>query len=48
MAAVLTYVRRSWGNVAAPISASEVTRVRVSLGTVDDPVTAAQLQPLLR
>ena len=43
LAAVASYVRRSWGNKAAPISTATVTRVRVKYATRTKPWTVAEL-----
>ena len=44
LAAVATYVRRSWGNKAAPISTATVTRIRLATASRTKPWTAAELQ----
>lgn len=44
LAAVATYVRNSWGNKAAPVSAATVTRVRLKYQTRTTPWTVKELQ----
>jgi mono/diheme cytochrome c family protein len=44
LAAVASYVRRSWGNTAAPISTATVTRVRTLHAARTKPWTAVELQ----
>ena len=46
-AAVLTYVRRSWGNDANAVAADDVARVRAALGADAEAATLATLAPLL-
>ena len=48
LAAVATYVRRSWGNKAGPISTSTVTRIRLTTAWRTKPWTAAELQQAMR
>ena len=43
LAAVASYVRRSWGNKAAPITTATVTRVRLKYATRTKPWTVAEL-----
>ena len=43
IAAVLTYVRSSWGNKAAPISAAKVASIRAATSSRTAPWTAAEL-----
>lgn len=43
LAAVASYVRRSWGNKAAPISTATVTRVRLKYAARAKPWTVAEL-----
>jgi mono/diheme cytochrome c family protein len=43
IAAVLTYVRTSWGNKAAPITASTVAKIRAATASRSTPWTAAEL-----
>ena len=45
IADVLSYVRASWGNRAAPISAQEVAAIRQNHADRDAPWTAAELKP---
>ena len=44
LAAVLTYVRQSWGNQARAVTADEVQAVRAALGARPQPMTADQLK----
>lgn len=48
MAAVMTYIRRSWGNEADPVPASSVAAVRAAVAGRDDPFTEADLQEVAR
>ncbi len=48
VAAVATYVRSAWGNKAAPVSASTVTRVRLAFAARKAPWTAGELQKALK
>ncbi|HCR37358.1 MAG TPA: cytochrome C, partial [Opitutae bacterium] len=43
IAAVLTFVRYSWGNEASPIAEEKVTEVRASLGDRKTPWTPDEL-----
>ena len=44
IAALLTYVRRSWGNAASPVPTEIVTRVREATAERREPWTAAELE----
>lgn len=44
IAALLTYVRRSWGNTAAPVPPETVTRVREETADREVPWTAGELE----
>jgi mono/diheme cytochrome c family protein len=46
IAAILTYVRRSWGNEAAPIDARTVESIRGVVAHRDEPWSDEELQPL--
>lgn len=46
VAAVLTYVRSSWGNTASAITAEDVAKVRAIPRTATGPVTAAELEAI--
>jgi mono/diheme cytochrome c family protein len=48
VAAVLTYVRRSWGNTATPISPTDVQEARGSSGARKRPWTEAELSLIRR
>jgi mono/diheme cytochrome c family protein len=48
VAAVATYVRSAWGNKAAPVAPSTVTRVRLAFASRKTPWTAAELQKALK
>ncbi len=43
LAAVLTYIRQSWGNKATPITPAQVKAVRAEVGNRSQPWTAAEL-----
>jgi mono/diheme cytochrome c family protein len=43
IASVLTYVRGSWGNKAAPITAATVAKIRAATASRSTPWTAAEL-----
>ena len=43
LAAVATYVRKSWGNKAAPVTTATVTRVRTQHASRTKPWTSAEL-----
>ncbi len=47
VAAVLTYVRSSWGNKGSAVSAEDVAKERTATASQSGPWTAAQLAPLL-
>jgi len=47
VAAVLTYVRTSWGNKASAVTADDVAKERAATASQSAPWTAAQLAPLL-
>ena len=46
VAAILTYVRKSWGNDAAPISADRVQSIRSLVSHREEPWSEEELQPL--
>jgi mono/diheme cytochrome c family protein len=48
VAAVLTYVRSSWGNQASAVTPEEVARVRAATSSRTTPWTQADLAPLLK
>jgi len=45
LAAVLTYMRQSWGNKASPITEEQVKAVRAETGNRSQPWTADELKP---
>jgi mono/diheme cytochrome c family protein len=47
VAAVLTYVRSSWGNQASAVAPQDVARVRAAPRAGSGPVTAEELAPLM-
>jgi mono/diheme cytochrome c family protein len=47
VAAVLTYVRSSWGNTASAVTAADVAKERAATASHTAPWTAAELAPLL-
>jgi glucose/arabinose dehydrogenase/mono/diheme cytochrome c family protein len=46
IAAILTYIRRSWGHQSDPVSASQVQWVRGQTQSRSEPWTEAELQPM--
>lgn len=46
LAALLTYIRRSWGNKASAVTPAQVNKVRAELGGRTDPYTADELLKL--
>lgn len=46
LAAVLTYIRTSWGNKASEVTADDVKAVRAELGAKPQPMTADQLKAI--
>ena len=48
VAALLTYVRSSWGNSAGAVTAEDVAKERAATASRTTPWTAAELAPLLR
>jgi mono/diheme cytochrome c family protein len=46
LAAVLTYIRNSWGNKAGAVTADDVKSVRASLGARPQPLTGDQLKTM--
>lgn len=46
LAAVLTYIRGSWGNHAGPVTAADVKAVRASIGGHPQPLTGEQLSKM--
>ena len=46
LAAVLTYIRNSWGNKAGAVTADNVKSVRASLGARPQPLTGEQLKSM--
>ena len=48
MANVLTYVRRAWGNAAAPISPTDVSEIRGATQGRAKPWTEAELRRVSR
>lgn len=46
LAAVLTYIRGSWGNKSAPVTADDVKAVRGELGARPQPLSADQLKTM--
>ena len=47
VAAVLTYVRRSWGNAASAVTPEDVAKERAAARSVTGPVTAEELKALM-
>lgn len=48
LASVLTFVRRSWGHEADPVSVATVAEARNATATRDTPFTEAELEQMLR
>lgn len=46
VAAVLTYIRTSWGNKAEAVTADDVKKVRAEIGKSPQPYSGAQLQAM--
>lgn len=46
LAAVLTYIRGSWGNKAGPVTADDVKKVRTQLGSSPQPMSGPQLMKM--
>jgi mono/diheme cytochrome c family protein len=46
LAAVLTYIRSSWGNKASPVAGDDIKKIRASLGAGSQPATVDLLQKL--
>jgi mono/diheme cytochrome c family protein len=46
LAAVLTYIRSSWGNQAGPVTADDVKKIRAQIGGNPQPLTGEQLKAL--
>jgi mono/diheme cytochrome c family protein len=44
LADVLSYIRNTWGNKAAPVKVEQVKAVRAELGTRNQPYTAEELK----
>jgi hypothetical protein len=48
LAGVLTYVRRSWGHTAAPVSPKTLAAARAAVATRDEPLSDKDLAELQR
>jgi mono/diheme cytochrome c family protein len=46
LAAVLTYIRSSWGNQASPVTAEDVKKIRADIGKNNQGMTVEKLQAL--
>jgi hypothetical protein len=46
LAAVLSYIRKSWGNKASVVTAEQVKKVRAELGNRSQPYTVDELKKL--
>ena len=46
LAAVLTYIRSSWGNKASPITAAQVSAIKTEVGNRSQPFSADELMKL--
>jgi mono/diheme cytochrome c family protein len=46
LAAVLTYIRNSWGNQGSPVSAEDIKSIRASMGVRPQPLNGSQLKSM--
>ncbi len=46
LAAVLTYIRTSWGNKASPITAEQIAAIKTKVGNHSQPFTAGELNSI--
>lgn len=46
LAAVLTYIRASWGNQAGEVTAADIQKIRTAVGSSPQPLSGEQLQAL--
>jgi len=46
LAAVLTYIRGSWGNKASAVNADDVNKIRAQMGKSPAPMTGDQMMKL--
>ena len=46
ISAILTYVRRSWGNEASPVPPQLVSEIRSAVSKRDQPWSSEELEPL--
>ena len=46
LAAVLTYIRTSWGNKCGEVTAGDVQKIRATIGSSPQPLSGAQLMKL--
>jgi mono/diheme cytochrome c family protein len=46
IAAILTYIRHSWGHEAEPVMPPQVRRIRTEVGNREEPWTEAELEPM--
>jgi hypothetical protein len=46
LAAVLTYIRSSWGNQAPPVAGGDIKKIRAAMGAGGQPATAEVLLKL--
>ena len=46
LAAVLTYIRSSWGNKAGEVTAADIQKIRAEMGRSPQPLSGEQLQAL--
>ena len=46
LAAVLTYIRQSWGNKASPVTPEQVKAVKAKVGNRSQPWTAQELEAI--
>ena len=46
LAAVLTYIRGSWGNKGEPVTADDVKKVRTAIGAQTQPMSGDQMMKM--
>lgn len=46
LAAVLTYIRNSWGNQGSPVTAADIKSIRASMGARPQPLSGDQLKSM--
>jgi len=46
LAAVLTYIRGSWGNKAGAVTGDDIKKIRAEMGKTSQPYTGEQLKAM--